>query len=59
MTAPTSETRSAALDAYFAAGYNYNAAVTLGTIWHETDILQIKTEAGQKLLDGQTLPVAP
>jgi hypothetical protein len=55
----TDSTGSAALDAYFAAGYDYNAAVTLGTMWHETDILQIKTEAGQKLLDGQTLPIAP
>ena len=50
---------SPALDAYFAAGYNYDTAVTLGGIWHETDLLQIKTEAGQKLLDGQTLPIKP
>jgi len=48
-----------ALAAYFAAGYNYNDAMTLGTLWHETDIGQIKAEAGQKLLDGQTLPIAP
>ena len=48
-----------ALDAYFAAGYTYNDAVTLGKLWHETDIGQIKSEAGQKLLAGQTLPIAP
>ena len=48
-----------ALAEYFAAGYNYNDALTLGTLWHETDIVQIKADAGQKLLDGQTLPIAP
>jgi hypothetical protein len=48
-----------ALAAYFAAGYNYNDAVTLGNLWHQTDLTQIKAEAGQKLLDGQTLPIAP
>jgi hypothetical protein len=48
-----------ALDAYFAAGYDYNDALTLGTLWHETDVTQIKTDAGQKLLDGQTLPITP
>ena len=48
-----------ALAAYFAAGYDYNAAITLGALWHETDLGQIKAEAGQKLLDGQTLPIAP
>ena len=47
-----------ALTAYFDAGYDYNDAVTLGTLWHETDMTQVKTEAGQKLLDGQSLPVA-
>ena len=51
--------QDAALAAYFAAGYDYNAAITLGALWHETDLLQIKAEAGQKLLDGQTLPIAP
>jgi hypothetical protein len=55
----SASTGSPALDAYFAAGYNYNDALTLGTMWHETDIAQIKAEAGQKLLDGQTLPIAP
>jgi hypothetical protein len=45
--------------AYFAAGYTYDDAVKLGKIWNQTDTNQIKTEAGQKLLDGQTLPIAP
>jgi hypothetical protein len=50
---------SPALNAYFGAGYDYPNAVALGQLWNETDINQIKTEAGQKLLDGQTLPVSP
>jgi hypothetical protein len=60
--APTGTPQSSAdraLAAYFAAGYTYNDAVTLGKLWHETDIAQIKAEAGQKLLEGQTLPIAP
>jgi hypothetical protein len=56
-TPATSE--SPALSAYFAAGYDYNDAVSLGQIWNETDITQIKTDAGQKLLDGDTLPIPP
>lgn len=47
------------LNAYFGAGYNYDDAIQLGKLWNQTDVLQIKTEAGQKLLAGQTLPVAP
>jgi hypothetical protein len=60
-SAPSSAPSSAdaALAAYFAAGYNYNDAVTLGNLWHVTDIGQVKADAGQKLLDGQTLPIAP
>jgi hypothetical protein len=50
---------SAADDAFFNAGYDYNDAVALGQIWNETDITQIKSEAGQKLLNGDTLPVKP
>ena len=49
----------AGLTAYFAAGYNYNDAVTLGKLWHESDIGLVKADAGQKLLAGQTLPIAP
>jgi len=50
---------SPALNAYFGGGYDYQNAVALGQLWNETDITQIKTEAGQKLIDGQTLPVTP
>jgi hypothetical protein len=48
-----------ALDAYFAAGYNYQDAQQLGQLWHQTDTNQVKVEAGQKLENGQTLPIQP
>jgi hypothetical protein len=51
--------QSLALTAYFNAGYDYNDAVKLSQIWHESDIGQVKADAGQKLLSGDTLPVAP
>jgi hypothetical protein len=48
-----------AVGAFFAAGYDYNDAVALGKLWHQTDTYQVKSEAGQKLLDGETLPIQP
>jgi hypothetical protein len=45
--------------AFFAAGYTYDDAVTLGNLWHDANTYQVKGEAGQKLLDGQTLPIPP
>jgi hypothetical protein len=48
-----------AIDAFFSAGYDYADAQQLATMWHETDITQVKAEAGQKLENGQTLPVSP
>jgi hypothetical protein len=45
--------------AYFNAGYSYDDAVALGKIWNETDTDQVKAQAGQKLIDGDTLPVKP
>jgi hypothetical protein len=50
---------SPALTAYFNAGYDYTDAQQLASAWHETDINQVKTQAGQKLLDGASLPVQP
>jgi hypothetical protein len=55
----TSDGESPALDKYFASGYDYNDALSLGKLWNQTDVNQIKTEAGQKLLAGDTLPVKP
>lgn len=56
-TSPPPE--SPALTAYFNAGYDYTNAQQLAKLWNETDINQVKTEAGQKLLNGETLPVKP
>jgi hypothetical protein len=53
------KTQNEGIDAFFAAGYTYDDAVSLGKLWNETDTYQIKIEAGQKLLAGQTLPIAP
>jgi cytochrome c556 len=52
------------LDAYFAAGYDYNNAVKLAAIWHikipaDRNLDPVKAEAGRRLLAGQTLPVKP
>jgi hypothetical protein len=48
-----------ALAAYSNAGYDYTDAQHLASAWHETDIGKVKAQAGQKLLDGETLPVPP
>ena len=49
----------AAVAAYFAAGYTYDDAVTLGKMWNIADTYQVKADAGQQLLAGQTLPIKP
>jgi len=50
-------------DAYFAAGYGYDDALTLAKIWHlpikNGDTGPVKAEAGQRLLDGKKLPIKP
>lgn len=48
-----------AMQAFFNAGYDYTDAETLGQMWHETDLSQVKVEAGQKLENGEPLPVQP
>jgi hypothetical protein len=57
-SAPVNGT-DAAVAAYFSAGYTYNDAVTLGRMWNISDTYQVKADAGQKLLAGQTLPIRP
>ncbi|MFI6072456.1 hypothetical protein ACIA5C_12790 [Actinoplanes sp. NPDC051343] len=47
-------------DAYFNAGYGYNDAVQLATLWHsKANIGNVKSEAGRRLLAGETLPIKP
>lgn len=57
---PTPVTVTNALNAYFAAGYDYQDALKLKKLWHSSgDIEQVKAEAGAKLLEGQQLPIKP
>ncbi|HET9187734.1 MAG TPA: hypothetical protein VFN80_07260 [Acidothermaceae bacterium] len=56
----SSEEAQRALDAYFAAGYDYNDAMQLAVLWKmPNDALTVKTAAGEKLLAGETLPIKP
>jgi hypothetical protein len=53
-------TREAArVDAFFAAGYDYNDAVKLAKLWKKSDPYQAKIEGGKRLLAGGTLPIRP
>ena len=47
-----------ALDAYFQAGYDYDDALALAKLWHVKgdNVVQVKGEAGRRLLAGETLP---
>jgi hypothetical protein len=57
--APGATPEDEAITAYFAAGYDYDDAVKLAAVWHTATPYDAKAEAGQKLLDGETLPVQP
>lgn len=50
-----------ALDKYFASGYDLNEGKKLAELWkmEDKELLQVKAIAGQKLLDGEKLPVKP
>lgn len=56
---PTPDPQDAALAAFFNAGYTYDDAVALAKIWNSPDPFQVKVTAGQDLLGGQHLPLAP
>ncbi|MDQ0372632.1 hypothetical protein [Cellulomonas humilata] len=45
-------------DAFWGAGYYMEDADALADLWH-VDLLEAKGRAGQLLLDGQPVPVAP
>jgi hypothetical protein len=47
------------LDAYFAAGYNYDDAVRLAELWKLADPFTAKVEGGKRLLADKKLPVKP
>lgn len=50
---------AAAVEKFFAAGYTYEDAVELATLWKLPDAYAAKVAAGEKLLAGQTLPIKP
>ncbi|MFG1608417.1 hypothetical protein [Actinoplanes sp. NPDC049265] len=56
-----SKAEEKALDKYFAAGYELGEARKLQKIWkmEDKELLQVKSIAGQKLLDGKKLPIKP
>jgi hypothetical protein len=47
------------LDAYFAAGYNYDDAVKLAKLWKLADPYAAKVAGGKQLLAKKKLPVRP
>jgi len=57
-TAPVTSLTQEQSDAFWAAGYYMEDADALATLW-STDLLQAKSRAGQLLLDGKPVPVAP
>jgi hypothetical protein len=50
---------TARVDAFFAAGYDYDDAVTLAKLWKKPDAYAAKVEAGKRLLAGDDLPIKP
>ena len=55
----TGSKEAARVDAFFAAGYDYNDAVKLAKLWKQSDPYQAKVLGGKKLLAGDTLPIRP
>jgi hypothetical protein len=45
-------------EAFWGAGYSAEDVVKLNDLWH-SDSIQTKARAGQMILDGEVLPVAP
>ncbi|GLY97626.1 hypothetical protein [Actinoplanes sp. NBRC 103695] len=56
-----SDKQEKALDKYFASGYDLNEGRKLAKLWkmEDKELIQVKAIAGQKLLDGEKLPVKP
>ena len=50
-----------ALDKYFGSGYDLSEGKKLQQLWkmQDKELIQVKAIAGQKLLDGEKLPVKP
>ena len=56
---PSDSAEAAALQAFFDAGYVWDDAVQLATLWHLDDPSRAKVDAGKMLGSGQTLPIQP
>lgn len=56
-----SDQEEKALDKYFASGYDLGEGKKLQKLWkmQDKELIQVKAIAGQKLLDGEKLPVKP
>jgi hypothetical protein len=52
------EVTDAQYEAFWGAGYTVEDLVALAALW-QTDTIETKALAGQMLIDGQALPVAP
>lgn len=57
--APAVDVDSTGIDAFFAAGYDYDDAVALAELWGSASELDAKATAGRRLLAGEDLPLAP
>jgi len=55
----TPDLASQRVDAFFAAGYDYDDAVRLAKLWKTPDPYRAKIAGGKKLLAGETLPFQP
>jgi hypothetical protein len=56
---PVDAAEAADVNAFFSAGYTYDDALELAQLWKSADAYHAKVTGGQKLLAGDTLPVAP
>lgn len=56
---PVEAQEAARVNAFFAAGYDYNDAVKLAKLWKTVDPYHAKIEGGKRLLAGETLPIKP
>ena len=56
---PNESAEAAAVQAFFNAGYVWDDAVQLATLWHLDDPSRAKVDAGKMLESGQTLPIQP
>jgi hypothetical protein len=56
---PAGQAEQAQVDAFFAAGYNYDDAARLADMWKLPDPYSAKVEGGKRLLAGETLPIQP